>query len=163
MSSVALRIAKIPNFIDFFALEVLLEPAWAVGSEAALLEPFLSIIESYTTCSMLFSLFQMNLQCVIFRWVHHLVATLHPWRFGATLDVAFFPDASGSVWSDKNWSGVDLESDAGQIFSEKLMNIAKFIGIYISPDTLKSYYGMGPDFQKAASLRKWAWSNIFVD
>ena len=45
---------------------------------------------------------------------------------------------------------------AGHIFSEKLMNIANFIYIYlyISPDTLKSYYGIGPDFEKAASLRK---------
>ena len=27
--------------------------------------------------------------------------------------------------------------------------------MYISPDTLKSHYGMGPDFQKAASLRQY--------
>ena len=26
--------------------------------------------------------------------------------------------------------------------------------MYISPHTLKSYYGIGPDFEKAASLRK---------
>ena len=125
-----------------------LEPAWAVGSEAALLEPFLSIIESYTTCRMLFSLFQMNLQCVIFRWVHHLVATLHPWRFGATLDVAFFPDASGSVWSDKNWSGVDLRGARGSnLFWETDEN--RKIGVWI--------------YRRTRSNPTMAWGRIFKE
>ena len=55
-----------------------------------------------------------------------------------------FPDASGSVWSDKNWSGVDLGIEAGQIFSEKLMKIAKSVYVYefqseVGPSKLKIF------------------------
>ena len=74
-------------------------------------------------------------------------------HFSRTPQVAFdrIKIGPGSIW------GVH----AGLIFSEKLMKIANFIGL--SPHTLKSYYGIGPDFEKAASLRKSVFSPTFAN